>query len=130
MSERRISTRQKSFLRGCIQFNNRHTTIDCLVRDISDTGARLIFSDSVSVPDVVELYIPQKEQTLRAHVQWRRGDELGVVFAKGARAPAPSRPAEGELAERVEKLEAEIAALKKMFKRLKAEVAGDAEDAA
>ena len=44
MSERRISTRQKSFLRGCIQFNHRRTTIDCLVRDISDTGARLIFS--------------------------------------------------------------------------------------
>jgi len=130
MSERRISTRQKSFLRGCIQFNNRRTTIDCLVRDISDTGARLIFSDSVSVPDVVELYIPQKEQTLRAHVQWRRADELGVAFAKSARAPAPSGPAEGELAERVEKLEAEIAALKKMFKRLKAEVAGSPEEAA
>jgi uncharacterized protein YceH (UPF0502 family) len=130
MSERRTSTRQKSFLRGSIQFNNRRTVIDCLVRDISATGARLIFSDSVSVPDVVELYIPQKEQTLRAHVQWRRGDEVGVAFAKGAQAPAPARPADGELAERVEKLEAEIAALKKMFKRLKAEVAGTTEDAA
>jgi PilZ domain len=130
MSERRISARQKSFLRGCIQFNNRRTTIDCLVRDISETGARLIFSDSVSVPDVVELYIPQKEQTLRAHVQWRRGDELGIAFAKGARAPAPSGQGESGLTERVEKLEAEIAALKKMFKRLKAEVAGDTEDAA
>jgi uncharacterized protein YceH (UPF0502 family) len=130
MSERRTSTRQKSFLRGSIQFNNRRTVIDCLVRDISATGARLIFSDSVSVPDVVELYIPQKEQTLRAHVQWRRGDEVGVAFAKGAQAPAPAQPADGELAERVEKLEAEIAALKKMFKRLKAEVAGTTEDAA
>jgi uncharacterized protein YceH (UPF0502 family) len=130
MSERRTSARQKSFLRGSIQFNNRRTVIDCLVRDISATGARLIFSDSVSVPDVVELYIPQKEQTLRAHVQWRRGDELGVAFAKGAQAPAPTRPVDGELAERVEKLEAEIAALKKMFKRLKAEVAGTTEDAA
>ena len=130
MSERRQSTRQKSFLRGCIYFNNRRSATDCLIRDISTTGARLIFSDSVSVPDVVELYIPQKEQTLRAHVQWRRGDELGVAFAKGAQAPAPSRQADGELAERVAKLEAEIAALKKMFKRLKAEVAGGAEEAA
>jgi hypothetical protein len=34
------------------------------------------------------------------------------------------------LAQRVEKLEAEVTALKKMLKRLKAEVAGDAEEVA
>jgi hypothetical protein len=42
---------------------------------------------------------------------------------------APSKPPD-ELSERVEKLEAEVAALKKMLKRLKAEVAGDAEEVA
>jgi uncharacterized small protein (DUF1192 family) len=130
MNERRNASRQKSFLRGTIQFNNRRTVIDCLVRDISATGARLIFSDSVSVPDVVELYIPQKEQTLRAHVQWRRGEELGVAFSKGGQAPAPSTQADSDLTERVEKLEAEIASLKKMIKRLKAEIAGSPEEAA
>ena len=71
MSERRQSTRQKSFLRGCVYFNNRRSATDCLIRDISPTGARLIFSDTVSIPDLVELYIPQKEQSLRARVQWR-----------------------------------------------------------
>ena len=130
MNERRTASRQKSFLRGSIQFNNRRTVIDCLVRDISASGARLIFSDSVSVPNVVELYIPQKEQTLRAHVQWRRGEELGVAFAKNAHAPAPPPLADSELAERVEKLEAEIASLKRMVKRLKADIAGNADEAA
>src|SRR5262245_3516940 len=125
MNERRTASRQKSFLRGCIQFNNRRTAIDCLVRDISASGARLIFSDSISIPDEVELYIPQKEQTLRAHVQWRRGEEVGVAFAKNARAPAPSKQAGDDLAERVEKLEAEIASLKRMVKRLKAEAASN-----
>jgi hypothetical protein len=38
---------------------------------------------------------------------------------------APSKPPD-ELCERVEKLEAEVAALKEMLKRLKAEVTGDA----
>jgi hypothetical protein len=127
MSERRRSTRQKSFLRGCIYFNNRRSATDCLIRDISPTGARLIFSDTVSIPDKVELYIPQKEETLRAHVQWRHGDEVGVAF--GALATGKSKHDE-ELAERVEKLEAEIAALRKMLKRLKSEVAGNAEEAA
>lgn len=127
MSERRQSNRQKSFLRGCIYFNRRRSVMDCLVRDISESGARLIFSEAVNVPDIVELYIPQKEQTLRAHVQWRHGGEVGVAFAAGALAPpAPT----DVLAQRVEKLEAEVAALKKMLKRLKAELASDAEDAA
>ena len=130
MNERRTANRQKSFLRGSIQFNNRRTAIDCLVRDISASGARLIFSDSISIPDVVELYIPQKEQTLRAHVQWRRGEEVGVAFAKNAKAPAPAKQASDDLAERVEKLEAEIASLKRMVKRLKADVASNSEEAA
>ena len=68
MSERRIAQRQKSFLRGCIYYNNRRSATDCLIRDISQTGARLIFSDAVNIPDMVDLYIPQKEQMLRAQV--------------------------------------------------------------
>jgi hypothetical protein len=55
MGERRKATRQKSFLRGCIYFNNRRSAIDCLIRDISASGARLIFSDTVTVPDIVDL---------------------------------------------------------------------------
>jgi len=124
MAERRISSRQKSFLRGCVYFNNRRSAFDCLIRDISSTGARLIFSGTVSVPDVVDLYIPQKEQTLSAQVQWRHGDEVGVAFANAAQAPGSTSPADADLAERVEKLEVEIAAIKKMLKRLKADVAG------
>ena len=130
MSERRTAQRQKSFLRGCIYYNNRRSATDCLIRDISPTGARLIFSDAVNIPDVVDLYIPQKEQTLRAHVEWRHGTEVGVAFPDAAAAVGAVTTAEAELVERVARLEAEMAKLKKMLKRLKADVAGDAEDAA
>jgi hypothetical protein len=63
--ERRKVARQKSFLRGMIQFNSRRSVQDCLIRDISPYGARLVFSDTPSTPDVLELNIPQKEKTLR-----------------------------------------------------------------
>jgi uncharacterized protein YceH (UPF0502 family) len=53
-----------------------------------------------------------------------------VAFTKSGRAPAPSKQVDDDLAERVEKLEAEIASLKKMVKRLKADIAGSAEEAA
>ena len=127
--ERRNSTRQKSFLQGRIYFNNRRSAIDCLIRDISAGGAKLIFSQTASIPDVVELFIPQKDQTLRAHVQWRSGEEAGVSFVTAqapaeAKAPAPTRRAGDapDLSTRVEQLETEVAAIRRMLKRLKADV--------
>src|ERR1700733_14708541 len=33
--QRRRVARQKSFLRGCIYFNGRRASVDCLIRDIS-----------------------------------------------------------------------------------------------
>jgi hypothetical protein len=124
--ERRRTARQKSFLRGMIYFNNRRNAVDCLIRDISPYGARLIFSDAVTTPDVLELYIPQKEQTLRVHAIWRHGQEVGVAFAQAAHMdPAAEQPGDpgsspGQaLAERVARLEIEILGLKRILKKMK-----------
>jgi len=118
--ERRKSSRQKSFLHGCIYFNNRRSAIDCLIRDISAEGARLVFSQTATIPDVIELHIPQKDQTLRAHVQRRTSGEVGVAFDT---VHAPAAPTENEdLAARVERLEADVAGLRRIMKRLRADV--------
>lgn len=129
MSERRTVTRQKSLLRGRIHFNHKRAAIDCVIRDVSETGARLVFSSVVPVPDAFDLYIPQKETTLRAQVQWRHGDEIGVIFAQVA-PMADETPAEAEIAERMHKLEAEVAHLRRMLKRLQGFVPGADSDAA
>lgn len=121
MAERRRSTRQKSLLRGCIYFNKRRGAVDCLIREISDEGARIIFSAAVNVPDAFELYIPQKEKTVRARVQWRHGDEMGLGFPDAA-LPAGEPPAFGELVQRVAKLESTVAALGRKFQRLKSQL--------
>ncbi len=100
MAERRHATRQKSFLRGCVFFNKRRGAMDCLIRDISADGARIIFSGAVSVPDIVELCIPQKEETVRARVKWRRGDEVGLAFTAAEGAAAAPGADDGDLARR------------------------------
>jgi hypothetical protein len=115
MSERRSNHRAKSFLRGFVYFDKRRGALNCLVRDFNGEGARIIFSENITIPDIVSLYIPQKEQTLRARVSWRRGDEIGLSFA-GLEAEAPDS---GELIARVAQLEAEIVKLRRMLKRLK-----------
>jgi hypothetical protein len=117
MSERRSARRQKSFLRGFVYFDKRRGVMSCLVRDLSAEGARIIFSEGVAIPDIVNLHVPQKDQTLRARVSWRRGDEIGLAFT----AAAVEAPDATKLMKRVVHLEAEIVLLRRMLKRLKAE---------
>lgn len=127
--ERRDSTRQKTFLRGIIYYNNRSAAADCLVRDISDTGARLELSENVVIPYEIDLHIPKKGETYRARVQWRHGDGVGISFANPVVRRAPDRAADAgetpergqngaELTERVQRLEAEVSSLKRAIKEL------------
>ena len=123
MDERRTLTRQKSFLQGRIYFNNRRSSIDCLVRDYSETGARLKLSETITVPESMELYIPNREEIHRARVEWRNGNEMGVSFGDEMRALsiAPDA-AQGDLAARVVKLEGEVAALRRAVTELRTDV--------
>jgi PilZ domain len=130
MGERRNSRRSKSFLRGFVYVSRKRGALSCLVRDMSDKGARIIFSDQVTLPDMVELYIPQREQTLRAKVSWRKNDEIGLAFTEIEQAPADATPSAGEIVQRVALLEAEITSLRAMLKRLKGEKAEAGDEAA
>jgi hypothetical protein len=119
MQDRRSSTRQKSFLRGRLFYNNRRSSVDCLVRDISDTGARLVFSSAVSIPEVVELYLSNKDDVRRARVQWRRGEEVGVDF-ESADGDIPCSSA--DLFARVLRLESDCASLKRTVRDLRTQM--------
>ena len=48
-----------------IYFNNKRNVVDCLIRDISPYGARLIFSDAVATPDALDLYITFRRKSRR-----------------------------------------------------------------
>jgi hypothetical protein len=122
MSERRGSRRSKSFLRGFVYVSRKRGALACLVRDLSEKGARIIFSDQVTLPDMVELYIPQRDQTLRARVHWRKNDEIGPAFTESERVP-DTQPSAAEIAQRVALLEAELVSLRSLLKRMKAEQA-------
>ena len=120
MSERRINRRQKSFLRGYVYFDRRRGVMSCLVRDLSGDGARILFSENVTIPDVINLHIPLREQTFRCKVQWRRGDEIGLTIPE-AGAAAPTSTQESELIQRVAHLETEISTLRRTVKLLRRE---------
>jgi PilZ domain len=126
MVERRGNRRLKSFLRGFVEIDKRRGAMSCMVRDFSDTGARIIFSDAIVIPDTVNLHIPQRDFTTRARVEWRRGDEIGLSFADASRAP----PDSAELMARIAQLEGEIAGLRGALRRLKKDAPRSDDDAA
>lgn len=114
------ANRVRTFLKGVVYYDNRRFSVDCTVRDISDTGAQLVFATAISLPDNIELYIPLKQRTHAAQIRRRDGVEIGVSFQDNA-----TPPKEEHLAQRVTKLEDEMIAIRKLLKRLKA---GEADD--
>ena len=124
--ERRNSARQRTVMRGCIYYDKRSAAADCLVRDVSDSGARLELSANVVIPDLIELYIPKREETHHARVLWRHDNEIGVAYvgsgsdhgANNLKAPAERWHTSAELEDRVRKLEAEISSFRQAIKTL------------
>lgn len=115
------AARTRTFLKGIVYFDNRRASIDCTIRDLSDTGARILFASAVSVPDSIELHIPQKQTTFPVRVRRRDQNEIGISF-EDQRSHEPRRAVDGDMAERVAKLEGELAAITRLLKKLEAKV--------
>ena len=81
MSDLRASPRRRTLLGARIEFDNRTSTMDCVVRDISDTGARLALASPVVLPETFSLIIEPQHKRYRARVKWQRLSFAGVQFA-------------------------------------------------
>ncbi len=114
MVERRRSERAKSLLKAKIVFNNRMTSHDCVIKNISTHGARLAVSQSSTVPSEFDLVIPIKGKTYRAKMRWRDAEGMGVEFMEEAEA----RETIGGASTRHERLMAENARLKSAIQTL------------
>ncbi len=119
MSDKRSTPRLRSFLKGRVLFNGGQNSLECLIRDISPTGARLELSASVTLPDRFDLYLPHRDETCKVHSQWRRGNQLGVAFDH----PESERQ-EVDLATRVQQLEAELGMMRLLVGQMKSELDG------
>lgn len=109
-TERRRAARSRTFIGGKVIFNQRQSTLDCTVRNLSEDGALLAFSGSVTLPELFELYCPLKRESRMVRSRWRDGDRIGVAFAAPAKQDAA--PVQLDLMRRLRQLEKENAALK------------------
>jgi len=90
-AERRQSTRRRVLKGGVVAFNDRHVTLPCAVRDLSDGGARLRIEGSMTAPDTFELIIEIDGLEAACEVVSRRGNEVSVRFTAPPRMVPPRR---------------------------------------
>jgi hypothetical protein len=80
MSERRQQPRSRVYYGGTVAFNDRNSTLACLVRNFSRLGARIEFEDAALVPDEVDFEIERKGIYCSARMIWRDRFAAGLMF--------------------------------------------------
>ncbi len=101
MHDRRESVRDKVMFGGVVEIGEHGTTRECIVRNISDNGATIEFSNVVELPkEQLSLRIARKGRSFMAKVVWWRDNFVGVAF----RAESPAEPV-SDLGERLRKSE-------------------------
>ena len=78
MDERRKSQRHKSFKSGSISFELG--TVDCVVRNTSETGALLELKSHAGIPDKFTLIIKPDYLKRSCELVWRSARNIGVKF--------------------------------------------------
>jgi PilZ domain-containing protein len=114
MQDRRQSARDKVMYGGVAEIGERGATRDCIVRNISDRGATIEFSNVVKLPkEQISLRIARKGRSFLAKVIWWRDNFVGVAF----RAESPAEPV-SDLAERLRKSEIKKRQLQRRIQEL------------
>lgn len=81
MLDRRRIARMRAFKGGKIEFDRHWPTVDCVVRNISKSGAFLELTDDSNTPLEFSLVFTMNNEIRTCRQVWRQGRTLGVQFA-------------------------------------------------
>jgi two-component system response regulator len=87
----RGAIRNRMLKGAVIAFSARHATMPCVVRDMSQGGARLQVGQGSAIPDTFELIIELDGLEVHCQVAWRKAREVGVSFLETPRISPPKR---------------------------------------
>src|SRR6201995_4367651 len=76
---KRIAPRHRVLKQGRLAFDGGGS-VDCTVRNLSDTGARVEVVTPVGLPKAFTLVIPADKFTRRCHAVWSHDKRIGVAF--------------------------------------------------
>lgn len=79
MDDNRTEPRLRSLKGARIVFNNGFSTMDCMARNLSSGGAKLVLPSTAGIPDAFGLNFEDGRRH-NCVVRWRTATELGVSF--------------------------------------------------
>lgn len=79
-TERRAKPRHKVLKGATLRFNRGYGALECRVRNLSDSGARLAFGDIAAVPPRFDFCLAGAEAPVPAVVRWRGVEDVGIEF--------------------------------------------------
>jgi hypothetical protein len=80
-AEKRGSPRRRMLKQGRVILSDS-TTITCVIRDMSETGARIVFGGPVSLPPAFRLAIVHSDDVYAVELVWHRGFAAGVAIKR------------------------------------------------
>jgi hypothetical protein len=83
--DRRVAEREPTEKPASATVANRTEPVACIVRDISQTGARIELADDTTfLPKNMKIYIMDMKLVVECQQRWRRGNEIGLAFVFGS----------------------------------------------
>ena len=76
----RAAPRQRVLLAGRMVYGDADLTVNCAIRDLSESGARVRISSAVALPSRVRLIEVKTGRAFECEVAWRRMPEIGLKF--------------------------------------------------
>ena len=115
MLDRRQSARDKVIYGGIAEVGEHGATKACVVRNISDRGAQVEFSNVVKLPkEQMSLTIARKGRSFLAKIIWWRDNFVGLAFSS----EKPYELPVSDLEERLRKSEIKKRQLQRRIKEL------------
>jgi hypothetical protein len=78
--ERRRAPRQRALLAGVLHEANKTSTWSCMIRNLSEGGARLDIPNAFWVPNEFGIEIKARNTRKTADVVWKDANAIGVSF--------------------------------------------------
>ena len=78
--KRRVAPRTRALKKGTIAFKDRYCSVECMVRNESDTGALLMVTQNQVIPKTFELKVYPERDFRVVEAVWRTPDAMGVRY--------------------------------------------------
>lgn len=92
MSELPYTKTGRTLLAGKVIFNFGQSTIDCVVRRMSESGATLELENGIGIPESFQLSLTSQRKLVPCKLAWRSEKQVGVTFDEATQVRTSEQP--------------------------------------